>query len=172
MDKGERLFSNLSKSKRKRIKIISGMAISFGIVGIALSFIAFIVNDGISIMSIQGLLFGSTGGFFGLIAWSREFCVYEKGIQIPTSFWKKFYTFKEIDYVDMNMGAKEANWQIEIKPIKGEKHTYKKENIVDWDEFVELSEDFLEKRVEIRGLRNQVDTSTIEEENYRCVKKK
>lgn len=154
MDKGEKLFSNLSKSKRKRIKIISGMAISFGIVGIALSFIAFIVNDGISIISIQGLLFGSTGGFFGLNAWSREFCVYEKGIQIPTTFWKEFFPFKEIEYIDLNIDPQQANWEIEIKPESEEKRTYKKEKMDDWDEFVRLSEGFLQEKLEIRGLEN------------------
>ncbi len=154
MDKGERLFSNLPESKRKRVKIIAVMAIGLGILGIALSFIAFFVNDGISILSIQGLLFGSTGGFFGLNALSREFCVYENGIQLPNTFWKEFFTFEEIKYIDLNMSPQQANWEIEIRLESEEKRTYKKEKMDDWDEFVRLSEEFLQEKVEIIGLEN------------------
>jgi len=154
MNKGERLFSNLSKSKRNRIKIMAGIGITFGILGITFSFIAFFVNKGFSIMSIQGLLFGSFGGYFGLNALSREFCVYENGIQLPTTFWKEFFPFKEIEYIDLNMGPQQANWEIEIKPESEEKRTYKKEKMDDWDEFVRLSERFLQEKLEIRGLEN------------------
>ncbi len=153
MDKGEKLFSNLPKQKRGGIKISAFLGIIFAVVGISFSMISYFVNNGFSILSIQGLIFGPVGAFFSLKSLSKEFCVYEKGIQVPTTFWRRFYRFNEIEYIHLNARRVKETWEIEIKARDEPKITYPKKRLNNWEEFYEFAEDYLIKKIQLKGLK-------------------
>ncbi len=151
MKKGKRIYTNLRGLKGTTLRSLSILSKILGIIifGSGVFYLLFIKIEPsiITLPSLSPIMILS-----GFLLTSDELAVYKKGIQIPSPPITKFYSYDEIEYIDLNL-KKRPTWKIDIKLKHGKNIELPKDKIDHLEGFYKVAENYLPKKIEVKGLK-------------------